>query len=205
MHHQAALGQQIATTFVKVMEELSAESQRGAAVLAFAWMDDELTRTLKRLFIPSTQSAEKADELFGVGRPIGDAATKIDVAYRLSILPEATCRSLHIFRKLRNDFAHLSTSITFETDSVRDRLRTLFELQKDMTDAIRDSINRLPEVKALLQEHDGKPSFQALAEALGPRRLFHFLAATTVGVLIMATHNMPSMKTLISLYNASEA
>jgi hypothetical protein len=168
-------------------------------------MDDELTKALKRLFIPSTQSAEKADELFGVGRPIGDAATKIDVAYRLSILPEATCRSLHIFRKLRNDFAHLSASISFETDSVRDRMRTLFELQQDMTDAIRDSTSHLPEVKELLEKHDGKPSFQALAEAFGQRHLFQFLAATTVGGLMMATHNMPSMKTLIRLYNESEA
>lgn len=81
-----------------------------------------MTQMLKKFLLPSKHESEKADELLGVGRPIGDAATKIDLLLRLGLLAPATYKSLHWLRKLRNDFAHLSSNLTFETDHVRDRI-----------------------------------------------------------------------------------
>jgi hypothetical protein len=188
-----SIGPQLSDLFLQVMRELNSESERGAVVLAFAWMDDELTRALKKLLVPSLHAGEKADELFGVGKPLSEASTKIDLALRLGILKDFTHQSLHIFRKLRNDFAHLASPLSFKTDSVRDRLITLFELQSQMTNALRSSVEKIPEVQALLQPHDGKSSSRALADAFGHRQLFEFLAATMVAGLRLSTHNMPSV------------
>lgn len=180
----------MAETFRHVSAELRGESDRGAVILGFAWMDEELTRALKKFFLPSPHASEKGDELFGVGRPLGDAATKIDVAYRLGLIRESTHKSLHVIRRLRNDFAHLSSKLSFETDSIRDRVNTLFDLQSDMTDAILNSTQEIPEVGLLLLSHAGKPSSRALPAALGTKALFALLSGTIVSGLMLLTHDV---------------
>ena len=114
-------------TMWKVATELHKESERGCVVLAFAWMDDQLTANLRKYLLPSVQQSEKADELLGVGSPIGDAATQIDLSLRLGILQPNTHKSLHMFRRLRNDFAHLASNISFENQSIHDRVVAIFE------------------------------------------------------------------------------
>ena len=184
------LNHRMAEAFKHVSSELLGESDRGAVILAFAWMDEGLTRALKKFFLPSTHRSEKGDELFGVGRPLGDAATKIDVAYRLGLIRESTYKSLHIIRRLRNDFAHLSSKLSFETDNVRDRVNTLFDLQSDMTDAFLEITKEIPEVGQLLQGHAGKPSARVLPAALGSKALFALLSGTIVSGLMLLTNEV---------------
>lgn len=190
MDSASEINHRMAEAFLRVSDELRGESERGAIILAFAWMEEELTRALKKFCLPSPHGSEKGDELFGVGRPIGDAATKIDLAFRLGLIHRHTHKSLHILRKLRNDFAHMSSRLTFETDSVRDRVSTLFELQKDMTDAILTSTRENPDIAALFHAQEGKTSPQALLSVLGTNALFHILAATIVSGLMYLTHDV---------------
>jgi hypothetical protein len=188
----------MADEFLRVNEELRKESERGAVILAFAWMDDELTRVLKKFCAPSLHSSDKGDELFGTGRPIGDAATKIDLVFRLGLIQEHTHKSLHLVRKLRNDFAHLSSRLSFETNSVRDRIRTLFDLQSDMTDAILENTRDVPEIAIILGQHAGRPSPQALSRTFGARPLFHMIAGTMVAGLMLLTNDIPTVTTLLA-------
>lgn len=183
----SVVSRRMADVFLQVSSELRAETDRGAIILAFAWIDEELTRSLKKFFRPSAHAAGKADELFGAGRPLGDAATKIDVAFRLGLLQEDTYKSLHLLRRLRNDFAHLAPHLTLETDSVRDRVRTLFELQKDMIDAILQTVREVPSAQELLKAHETKPSPQALIAAIGTKPVFAMLSGAIVSGLILMT------------------
>lgn len=148
----------MADTMLSVFEDLGRETERGAVVLGFAWIDEELTRALRKFCLPSPKapkgasavSAEKADELFGVGRPIADAAAKIDLAYRLGLLRPHAHRSLHVLRKMRNDFAHISSGMTFESDTMRSRVRALFEHQKEMMDSIVEELKEIPRFRRRL-------------------------------------------------------
>ena len=192
----------MADTFLKVSDQLLAETERGSVVLAFAWMDEELTRILRRHFLPTRAESEKADELFGVGRPVGDAATKIDVAFRLNLINAATRESLHLARRLRNDFAHLSTSLTFETDSVKDRVKNLFRLQEEVLGAIWSVTSTVPELRAMVQAHEGKEPVSALLDQFGAKRLFAMTAGTIVAGLVMITSEIVSVANLVTRHQS---
>ena len=71
---------QISEAFIKLTDELSNESDRGSVVLAFAWIEDELTLLLKKFCLPSKSVTDKADELFGTSKGALDAASKIELA-----------------------------------------------------------------------------------------------------------------------------
>jgi len=156
----------------KVADELRKESDRGCVILAFAWMDDALTNNLQRYLLPPTNSASKSDELLGVGRPLGDASVKIDLAYRLGLLQPHTRQSLHLFRRLRNDFAHLSTELSFETPSVRERVIAIFENEEPVLQSIWSAIEAESGDSHVERPRPGKNSMRALSEAIGVKNLF---------------------------------
>ena len=197
------INQKMAEAFLRVNNELKDESDRGAVIVSCAWMDEELTRALKAFCVPSLRASDKDDELFGMRRPVGDAAAKIDLAFRLSLIREETYKSLHLVRKLRNDFAHLSSRLTFKTDSVRDRIRTLFELQSCMTDAILTCVSEHSEVADVLQLHAGKSSPAALEAVVGSRALFDLLAGTIVAGLMLLTDEIPCVDSILVRRNTT--
>ena len=170
----------IAKTMHTVVDELERESDRGCVVLAFAWMDEQLTRNLQRFLLPSNHESTRADELLGVGRPLGDAATKIDLSLRLGLLQPNTHKSLHLFRKLRNDFAHLSSTLSFDTPNIRDRVLAIFDLEEGVLNAMWDSMIVDAEVRRATEEARGKSGAQILRDVLGTKRMF----ATTAGALV---------------------
>jgi hypothetical protein len=174
----------MAETLQKVSTELRGESERGCVVLAFAWMDDQLTRNLRRYLLPSTQQAEKADELLGVGRPIGDAATKIDLCLRLGLLQPNTHKSLHMFRRLRNDFAHLASNLSFGDQSIHDRVAAIFDNEEGMINGLWQALIEDEEVRKLTEQDRGKNGARILRDALGTRKLFEMTASALVSGLV---------------------
>lgn len=181
-------------TMCKVMVELRKESERGCVVLAFAWMDDQLAANLRKFLLPSAQQSEKADELLGVGRPIGDAATKIDLCLRLGILQPNTHKSLHMFRRLRNDFAHLASNISFQDQSIHDRVVAIFENEEAMLDGLWQAMIRDEEVRKLTEQDRGKNGANILKDALGARNLFEMTAAALVSGLVSIEYALTPVK-----------
>lgn len=169
----------------RVVEELQRESDRGCVVLAFAWMDEELTKNLQRFLLPSSHQSSKADELLGPGRPVGDASTKIDLSFRLGLLRQNTRHSLHLFRKLRNDFAHLSSELTFETPSVKDRVLAIFDSEEPVLNGVWESMNRDPSRSIVEASAAGKSSIHEMRNALGTKRLFALAAGFLVSALVL--------------------
>lgn len=155
--------------FKAVAESLNKESDRGTVVLAAAWLDVSLTKIIAKFLRPLTQSKEN---LLKAGQPIGDFGTKIILANRLSLITPNLTSSLTLCRKLRNDFAHLSSDLSFETPHVKDRVNELFNLNEDLIIAMGKSLISA----GLIAGIDGSTKITAdhMMEAFGPKRLFQF-------------------------------
>ena len=118
----------LTTQFSLVWELLKSESIRGSVIVAAAIHDDVLKQILlKRLVSQHSNS----DPLFdGPNAPIGNMSARIELAYRVACISSNLRESLHVERKLRNEFAHLSKPISFDNQSVRDRTEHLFHLNR---------------------------------------------------------------------------
>lgn len=177
-----------------IAAELRGESERGCVVLAFAWMDEQLTVNLRKYLLPSVQQAEKADELLGVGRSVGDAATKIDLCFRLGLLQPNTHKSLHMFRRLRNDFAHLASNISFSNQSIHDRVVAIFDNEEGMLNGLWKAVVEDEEVRKITEQDRGKSGAHILRSALGTRKLFETTAAALVSGLVSIEYALVPVK-----------
>ena len=182
-----------------VSAELRKESERGCVVLAFAWMDNQLTCNLRKYLLPSAQHAEKADELLGIGGPIGDAATKINLCFRLGLLGSNTHKSLHMFRRLRNDFAHLASNISFDNQTIKDRVRAIFDHEEAMLNSFWKIMIEDEEVRKLTEQDRGKNGAHILRDVFGARKLFEITAAALVTALISIEYSVSPIKPITPL------
>lgn len=194
MDEQNEKYQRMTTVMQRVTTELQGESERGCVVLAFAWMDEQLTNNLRKFLLPSLQPSEKSDELLGVGRPVGDAATKIDLCLRLGLLHQHTHKSLHMFRRLRNDFAHLASDVSFATPSVHDRVLAIFDNEEPILRALWESIIQDPEVRVATEQKHNKSGPHILRSSIGTRRVFEQTAASLVAGLISIEYSLMPVK-----------
>lgn len=117
-------------TFQHVWASLRTESTRGCVIVACAIIEDKLELILKKRLV---KCDDKTDYLFSGGNPpLGTISAKIDLAFRTGCISQNVHKGLHIIRKLRNDFAHLSREICFETESVKSRTDILFDLNREI-------------------------------------------------------------------------
>ena len=108
--------------------ELETQSDRGAVIIAAAWLDDMLLHLLK-----STLKDHKASwtKLFGTGGPLESFSNRIDLATLLGIISTEVRSDLHIIREIRNEFAHQVAhrkrhdALTLDSDHIADKCRAL--------------------------------------------------------------------------------
>lgn len=148
-----------AETFGKVTKSLSKESERGSVILAASHFDELLTRVISKYLVPT-----KKEDLLIIGGPLGDFGAKINLAFRLGLIPKSIVRSLDICRKLRNDFAHLSVDISFETPRVKDRIAELLSL----------NANTLSVMGEVLKENGLQP-FSTAADKISPKYMLEHM------------------------------
>jgi hypothetical protein len=96
------------------------ESDRGSGLMCAQYLDDRLGELLKR----SMLSDKVTSELFEPG-PLGNFATKINLAYSLGLITGAVRHELHPVRKIRNEFAHSAEPIKFDEPKIQERCREL--------------------------------------------------------------------------------
>ena len=120
--------------FENFYSHLSKESERGSAIVGAALIDDALEEILKTFMIKPLKSK---DELFDSSfAPIESLSAKIALAYRLGLISPNVRTSLDLIRKIRNDFAHISRQIDFGTQSIQNRIRELFNENKELLDLL---------------------------------------------------------------------
>jgi hypothetical protein len=168
--------------FGEVWRTLKKESVRGSVIIAAAEIEDQLEELLKnRLLL----CCEDSDQLFdGSNAPIGTMSSKIELAFRTGCINVKLRKSLHILRKLRNDFAHLSQEIGFDTQSVKDRTTNLLKLNSDFVELIWKDAR--PEIFALVgvtEPPECNDLFTDMLNNAGYRHTFEILASAVAGSL----------------------
>ncbi|WGL16198.1 hypothetical protein PVT68_15670 [Microbulbifer bruguierae] len=168
--------------FSEVWRALKNESVRGSVIIAAAEIEDQLEELLKNRFL---LCCESSDSLFDGGNaPVGTMSSKIELAYRTGCIGPQLRKSLHILRKLRNDFAHLSQEISFDTQSVKDRTRNLLKLNSDFVELIwtgtRDDIFS---VAGITEPPKCEDYFSDMLKNAGYRHTFEIWASAVAGSL----------------------
>ena len=106
----------------KVFTRFTKQVDRGAALIAAAWLDDALEACIRIAFRPERALA---DELLRTNGPIGSFSARIKLAYMLDLIEPTAMKDLEQIREIRNKFAHGRGDLRFTTPSIKDRCHNL--------------------------------------------------------------------------------
>jgi mannitol operon repressor len=104
------------TNFKAFLEELNKESDRGAALVSAAMLDDMLEKIILAFLIDSKDTKKL---LSGLNAPLGTLSARIIAAYSLGLISEGEYDECNWLRLVRNEFAH-HVHRTFGDQKVRD-------------------------------------------------------------------------------------
>jgi hypothetical protein len=175
--------------FRQFYEQLRVESERGSAIVGAVFIEEALEKMLKALLIAP---AGKDDELFNSSySALRSFSAKIDVAYRTGLISPRVQKSLHIIRDLRNDFAHLSLQINFETQSVRDRIRNLFNLNKELFETLWQILQ--DNFENLTVDKDSLHGIENVVKNIGWKSTYELLISIIAGALLAEIDRTPKI------------
>jgi DNA-binding MltR family transcriptional regulator len=118
------------------LEEFQGETDRAAAVLAVAYLDSRLEALLRAKFLVVPKFVEEL--LTGQGG-LSSFSARISVAYAVGLISLSAAADLHLVRQIRNDFAHRPHGLSFNTQSIANRVtsfKILRALQNEQGEAI---------------------------------------------------------------------
>jgi DNA-binding MltR family transcriptional regulator len=101
--------------FKDFLREFQAESDRAAAILAAAYLDDLLGRLLLASFVDDTQHCR---HLVDGDRALSSFSARIPACYAFGLLSESERFDLDQVRGIRNRFAHERHGLTFVDESI---------------------------------------------------------------------------------------
>jgi len=175
------LSKKMAEVFISLTSDLKNESDRGCVILGIAWIEDQLTELLVGYCLHPEGGKKQGDEVFGVSGAVGTFSAKIDLAYRLGLIRRQVKLSLHLCRRVRNDFAHRSSHLSFQTASVRDRVLEMFRLNEAVLGNIWILVKHNWAYQGLPIAPEDRGAIHALESTLGTRELFQW----TVGLIVI--------------------
>ena len=94
---------------------LTEETDRGCALMAAAYLDDQLECLLRRTLVDDNTAI---DDLLRSAGALGSFSARIELCYALGLLPGQARRDLHLIRKIRNDFGHVAKPLAFEEPGI---------------------------------------------------------------------------------------
>ena len=106
----------------RFLTEYMQESDRSAAIIGAARLDQQLYQILSRVLLPCSSSQ---DELLDGGRPLHNFGPRIELTYRLGLISADLARALHLVKRIRNKFAHELSGSSLNSGSHRDRVHEL--------------------------------------------------------------------------------
>jgi hypothetical protein len=92
-----------AQRLLALMEEMADQSDRGAAIIGAAWVEEAILAALESFLYAGTRSW---DRLFDSSGPLSAFSAKIDLAHVLGLTTDGARSDLHMIREVRNEFAH---------------------------------------------------------------------------------------------------
>lgn len=121
----------------RIGAELKKESDRGCALVAAAYLENEINELLHRFFIKQGSKAREA--LFDFNGPAGTFSSKIKMSAALGLIPEEIHKALDLIRKMRNEFAHLHEPLDFESSKIKQQVQSLLPSLDTPQESTRDS------------------------------------------------------------------
>lgn len=103
-------------------ENLSNESDRGLALMAAAYIDDRLAVLLRSYFVDNGKILRRMFDFTG---PLGNFSARLDMAYSLGLIAKNIYNDCNTIKKIRNDFAHDSSPLTFHDEPIQSKCLTL--------------------------------------------------------------------------------
>jgi hypothetical protein len=116
---QFQIAQDARTIALQMLEERG----RGAVLVGVARVDAALERLLQAALLPAAGSS---DTFFQSDRPLGSFGARITLAARLGLIDQPVERVLQTLRRVRNGFAHSTTTATLTDPSHAERLQQAY-------------------------------------------------------------------------------
>lgn len=187
---------EVANKFSSYHREITNETDRGSIIVTAVILENNLQKLLEKKLLPP---AKKSDKLFDSPyAPLSNFSAKIDITYRLGLIPDQTRESLHLIRKIRNDFAHKRIEDGFKNSSVKSRISEIFKLNKtiliDIWDFLKDTL--IEKLNLNKERFEDIKSVKPLVEVLNWRRTFNLLAAVTCVALIYTFEDIEPLSPL---------
>jgi hypothetical protein len=105
------LGEADSSDFAAFLQEFQGETDRGAALVGAALLDQKLLDTLKAFLIEGRITDNLVE---GANAPLGTFSARIKAAFALGLIDRHEQHECEIIRKVRNEFAHRVHGTTFE-------------------------------------------------------------------------------------------
>jgi hypothetical protein len=112
-----------------ILEELAQQSDRSAAIVAAACLEDRLASLLRGAFEEQTDAANRM--LGGYGA-LASFRAKIDMGLLLGLYDKDAHKKLNIIKEIRNEFAHNPSAASFNSQRISDLCGNLCELSDDV-------------------------------------------------------------------------
>lgn len=122
----------------ETIREIDRQEDRGAAVIAGAYLEDFLFSAIKERF---TDDAPVVNAFFSGMGPLATFNAKIEMAYLLRIVSKECRAKMHTIRRVRNEFAHNLQPLNFETPHIRDMCSSL--VQTDVGEFITNEMGKI--------------------------------------------------------------
>jgi DNA-binding MltR family transcriptional regulator len=106
----------------RLRSELNKESDRGCILMATSFLEYELKRLFEYYLIGNKKNHEEM--LTGQGG-LATFSSRIKLAYSLGLISRITMDDLNIIKKVRNDCGHNYEPISFEDQSIKQRIYSL--------------------------------------------------------------------------------
>jgi DNA-binding MltR family transcriptional regulator len=104
------------------------ESDRGCVIFGASMLEDELESLLRECCRTDMGTVKKVvDPLFRGYAPFSTFSAKIQVSYAFGLIPKHVYKTLDLVRKLRNDFAHEKSAVSFQSAKYESRLRAIID------------------------------------------------------------------------------
>ena len=113
--------------YVKALEEINGQSDRGAAIAGTAYLDLLLRRALETLMRPLP---ELQNRLFENRGGLSDFSTRIDAAFAFKLIGPTAHVDLRALRDVRNAFAHSADTFGFDREDIAARCSSLWFASK---------------------------------------------------------------------------
>jgi hypothetical protein len=120
--------EQAAKTIQEAIDEIEAtDSDRAAAIVAAAFLEDQLTTAIQSRMHRDKKIFERMCQSGGA---LGNFSTKIDIGFMIGIYRKEILQELHTIRRIRNEFAHKMGIKTFDVQRIKSWTQNLTLIER---------------------------------------------------------------------------